>query len=242
MRIIIIIVFIQLKLIFVFRADNIDTRSALDAIRELITTTNIYVRDNRSRLNCLLLRKIAKNITDLLHIFGVITGLRGGIGFPISGFESNGGAFNNHESIVMPFVESTAKFRNLVREQAKLLKAFDILKLCDELRDDVLPNLGVRLEDKDDGSFAVKLVDRETLIREREAKQSLEAERAAEKDRKRKALAEAAAAKEAQRRINPKDMFLNETDKYSAFGEDVSIDFLSQFKIVYRRRKKETIR
>ncbi|XP_064542513.1 cysteine--tRNA ligase, cytoplasmic [Drosophila montana] len=200
--------------------DNIDTRSALDAVRELVSTTNIYIRDNKTRLNHLLLRKIATYITDLLHIFGAIAGPRGGIGFPLSGAESNNSEINDHESVVMPYVQSVAEFRNLVREQAKVLKAFDILKLCDDLRDDVLPNLGVRLEDKDGGKFAVKLVDRDMLLREREAKQAAEAERAAEKERKKQAMAEAAAAKESQRRIDPKKMFLSETEKYSAFGED----------------------
>ncbi|EDW61126.1 cysteine--tRNA ligase, cytoplasmic [Drosophila virilis] len=200
--------------------DNIDTRSALDSVRELVSTTNIYIRDNKTRLNHLLLRKVATYITDLLHIFGAISGPRGGIGFPLTGTESNNSEINDHESVVMPYVQSVAEFRNFVREQAKVLKAFDILKLCDDLRDDVLPNLGVRLEDKDGGKFAVKLVDRDMLLREREAKQAAEAERAAEKERKKQALAEAAAAKESQRRIDPKKMFLSETEKYSAFGED----------------------
>lgn len=168
-----------------------------------------------------MLRKIAVYVTELLHIFGAIAGPRGGIGFPLGGAKSKS-ATDDHEAVVMPYVQSVAEFRNLVREQAKALKAFDILKLCDDLRDDVLPNLGVRLEDKDDGKYAVKLVDRDMLLREREAKQAAEAERALEKERKKQALAEAAAAKEAQRRVNPKEMFLNETEKYSAFGEDVS--------------------
>jgi len=33
--------------------------------------------------------------------------------------------------------------------------AHEILKLCDEVRDDVLPNLGVRLEDHDGMSVGV---------------------------------------------------------------------------------------
>jgi len=81
----------------------------------------------------------------------------------------------------------------------------------------------VRLEDKDGGKYAVKLVDRDSLLREREAKLAAEAEKAAEKERKKQAAAEAAAAKEAQRRVNPKEMFLCETEKYSAFDENVSI-------------------
>ena len=44
----------------------------------------------------------------------------------------------------------------------------DILKLCDALRDEILPDLGVRLEDREDGAAVVKLVDKETILRERE--------------------------------------------------------------------------
>lgn len=65
--------------------DNVDTRSVLDALRELVTQSNIYVRDNSGTktLNGLLLKRIALYITDILHIFGAIHGPRGGIGFPI---------------------------------------------------------------------------------------------------------------------------------------------------------------
>ena len=46
----------------------------------------------------------------------------------------------------------------------------DILNLCDALRDDVLPNLGVRLEDHEGQSASIKLVDKETLLKERQEK------------------------------------------------------------------------
>lgn len=42
-----------------------------------------------------------------------------------------------------------AEFRSDVRKSAKELKANEILKLCDALRDDILPELGVRLEDQE---------------------------------------------------------------------------------------------
>lgn len=44
--------------------------------------------------------------------------------------------------------------------------------MCDEVRDDVLPELGVRLEDHDTGTV-VKLVDRDELLREREEKKKV---------------------------------------------------------------------
>lgn len=64
--------------------DNIDTRTALEIIRELVSQCNVYMRDNKKSVNSILLIKIAQYITELLHIFGAISGLRGGIGFPIS--------------------------------------------------------------------------------------------------------------------------------------------------------------
>lgn len=68
---------------------------------------------------------------------------------------------------------------------------------------------------------AVKLVDRETLLKEREAKKAVDAEKSAEKERKRLEAISAQAVKDAQRKIDPKEMFLAETEKYSAFDENV---------------------
>ena len=51
-------------------------------------------------------------------------------------------------------------YRDNVRKSAREIKATDILKECDHLRDDVLPNLGVRLEDKENEPTVIKLVDR----------------------------------------------------------------------------------
>lgn len=72
--------------------DNIDTRTTLDLIRDLVGQCNIYIRDHSSdgKLNVLLLKRVATYITDLLHIYGVITGLRGGIGFPVETGSGNG--------------------------------------------------------------------------------------------------------------------------------------------------------
>ena len=159
--------------------DNIDTRSALNVVRELVTACNIYIRDNaKTGLNKLLLRRIGEYVTDLLHIFGAIEGPRGGLGFPL---RCSGGGQQNTEELVMPIVKTMADFRGAVREQARQLKAVKILELCDELRDEQLPNLGVRLEDKEGGPSAIKLMSKEALLKEREQKKAQEAEKAAKK-------------------------------------------------------------
>lgn len=70
--------------------DNIDTRTVLDIVRDLVGLCNIYIRDHSasSSLNILLLKRIAAYVTDILHIFGAINGPRGGIGFPIDSGKS----------------------------------------------------------------------------------------------------------------------------------------------------------
>lgn len=201
--------------------DNVDTRTALDAVRDLVANCNIYIRDHAKTdaFDGLLLRRIAAYITDLLHIFGAIEGPRGGIGFPVEG------ASNDLEQTVMPYLSALAEFRDSIREVARNQKSTDILKICDAFRDDVLPNLGVRLEDRENASSSIKLVSRETLLKEREAKKLVEAQKAELKEKKRQEAAAAASALEAQKKINPREMFLHETDKYSAFDEKVCLFF-----------------
>lgn len=70
--------------------DNVDTRTVLDVIRDLVGHCNVYIRDHTANntLNILLLKRIAAYITDILHVFGVISGPRGGIGFPVDSGKS----------------------------------------------------------------------------------------------------------------------------------------------------------
>nr|XP_018898966.1 PREDICTED: cysteine--tRNA ligase, cytoplasmic isoform X1 [Bemisia tabaci] len=196
--------------------DNIDTRSSLDALRECITSCNIYCRDSGSKLNVTLLHQIALYITKMMKIFGTITS-DNQIGFPLASNSTCNPS--NVEEIAMPYLMILSQFRDDVRTIGKHLKASEILQLCDKLRDDILPNVGVRLEDIEGRPSAVKLVDKETLLQEKEAKKAEEAKRAAEKAEKQAKLAAAQALKDAQRKIPPSELFKSETDKYSQFDE-----------------------
>lgn len=49
----------------------------------------------------------------------------------------------------MPYLNIIAEFRETVRNLARDLKAVNILQECDQLRDVVLPDVGVRLEDRE---------------------------------------------------------------------------------------------
>lgn len=213
--------------------DNIDTKSSLDAIRELIGHSNVYIRDNQKDVNVQLLEEIAIFVTDLLQVFGAIQGPKQSIGFPAGG----SGAVNKEE-ILMPYLSALADFRKAVRESAREVKATAILQLCDELRDEILPNLGVRLEDKE-GYSVVKLVDRETLMRERDEKQRREEQKKAEQLAKLELQRQKEKEKLEQMKINPLDMFKSQTDKYSAFDETGMPTFDHEGKEVSKGQQKK---
>lgn len=227
--------------------DNVDTRTALDNIRILVTTANSYIAKKRgeSTMNCLLLKNIAKYVTKIMRVFGAIVGGNAdGIGFPVgSGAESI-----DLEETVMPYLTAFADFREGVRKIAREHKVSGVLKMCDEVRDDVLPELGVRLEDHDTGTV-VKLVDKEQLLKEKEEKKRIEEEKRKKKEEAARKKAEQEAAKAAKSKISPTEMFLSETDKYSQFddkgfptktasGEDLSKGQIKKLKKLYDAQEK----
>lgn len=123
----------------------------------------------------------------------------------------------------MPYLTILSEFRHNIRIHARNLKATDILKECDVLRDEILPNVGVRLEDKEGQPSAVKLVCKEVLLKEKEAKKQAELERQQEKERKKAELVAIQAAKDAIKKIPPTEMFKSESNKYSEFDENVCL-------------------
>ncbi|KAI0208122.1 Cysteine--tRNA ligase, cytoplasmic [Lamellibrachia satsuma] len=198
--------------------DSVDTRAALDAMRELVSSSNVYIDSHRKSgiaTNRLLLQRIATYVTKMLRTFGAIKGDET-IGFAQA--VSQGG--NNVEELVMPYLSAFAKFRDDVRQVARQQKVGDILKVCDEVRDDVLPNIGVRLEDHEGQETVIKLVDREILLKEREEKLRQEELKRLEKEKKKAEKESQQAAKDAQKKIAPSELFRLQTDKFSQFDEN----------------------
>ncbi|XP_024884436.1 cysteine--tRNA ligase, cytoplasmic-like [Temnothorax curvispinosus] len=195
--------------------DNIDTRTVLELIRELVANCNVYMNQSKNP-NTILLKRIAMYITDMFIIFGAIPSSYDSIGFPID----DEAVSKNVEETVQPYdiLDILNNFREEVRKCAKTLKANDILQECDRLRDEILPNVGVRLEDSNEGP-KIKLVNKKELLKEKEIKEKLEHEKILEKEKRKTEAAAVAAVKEAQKRISPNDMFRLEKDKYSQFDD-----------------------
>ncbi|XP_072375053.1 cysteine--tRNA ligase, cytoplasmic isoform X1 [Scyliorhinus torazame] len=198
--------------------DNIDTRTVMEELRSLVSQCNTYIaakKSNKQLPNRILLKTIAVYLTEMLKIFGAIEGEEP-IGFPVGGGSQN----LNVEATVMPYLKVLSDFRENVRQIAREKKVSEVLQLCDGLRDDVLPELGVRFEDHEGLPTVVKLVDRETLLREREEKKKIEEEKRRKKEEAAQKKREQEAAKLAKLKIPPSELFRLEKDKYSKFDEN----------------------
>ncbi|CAF2977534.1 unnamed protein product [Rotaria socialis] len=193
--------------------DSIDTPTVMENIRQLITTTNIYMNRTNATVNRLLLRNIAAYITGLIDIFGLNSSVPStdDIGFTRS-TEQQASAVNV-EDIAMPYVEQFALFRDAVRTQAIEVKNKEILALCDHVRNEVLPELGVRLEDRTGTNKAtIKFCDPEVLRREREQALLVEKSKQEEKERRKLEQQLAKEAKEAKKKTSKEKKNTNSKD------------------------------
>ncbi|KAJ8406500.1 hypothetical protein AAFF_G00300740 [Aldrovandia affinis] len=197
--------------------DNIDTRTALEEMRSLVGQSNTYIAGRKSAKlapNRMLLEGIALYLTDMLKTFGAIEGTES-VGFPVGG----DGQDADLESTVMPYLKVMSDFREGVRKIAREQKVTEVLQLCDEVRDDTLPELGVRLEDHEGLPTVVKLVDRETLLKEKEEKRKVEEEKRKKKEEALKKKQDQERARLAKMKVHPSEMFRAEADRYSSFDE-----------------------
>jgi len=220
--------------------DSVDTPEVMKELSSLISIVNSYLNENNSTVaNYLLVREIAIYCTNLLRIFGVFEGSEASIGF-----QSSSGVLNLEET-VMPYLNVFSKFRDDIRAEARTNKQTAILQLCDDIRDNTLPELGVRLEDRTNDKTVVKFCDKETLLKEREQKLMIaEAKRLRDLE-----LKEAQRLKEAKMAVPPWELFIKETDKYSNFdekgfpvldqeGKELSKSAIKKLEKTYEQQKK----
>ena len=127
------------------------------------------------------------------------------------------------ERLTLPYIRATSRVRDELRRQVGSFSVDlkkQVLSLTDRIRDEDLTNLGVYLDDRPDGQPSlVKFVPAAELIAEREKKAAAAAEKAQQKEEARKAREREAEEKAAKARVNPRDMFRDES-KYSAWDEE----------------------
>lgn len=157
--------------------NNFDTPSALSQLMGLVSFTNQYLLRSSDRPSGTILRKVARYITRLFQVFGVVDGTDA-MGFTSGGLaggedESQKGSMTGGaEQRLVKVVDALVEFRDAVRDtarEAKVLPSF--LPACDRMRDERLIDVGIRLEDTPNGPTTWKYDDPAALRREREERQ-----------------------------------------------------------------------
>lgn len=203
-------------------ADNFDTPGALLEVQNLIRSTNAYLGTQGGESNGALLESIGRYVTKMFRVFGLSSEGVGEIGYGDDG----AGDGQSRESVVGPVLDAFCEFRDSVRKTARTEKSEgtrEILSLSDKVRDNVLPPLGVRLEDRGVGQASVwKLEDAATLVMELERKREAEQKRREEIARQKAAKAAKLAQDLENGRLAPELMFKEGKEyvgKYSAFDD-----------------------
>ena len=203
--------------------DDFDTPRAISALLELVRESNRYAEgggggDVAATVSTAVVSTVARYVTSILKVFGLVPDASE-IGFPLDGGGVGGGGgadSGSKEQVLAPLLDVLTKFRESVRLAAISGDTKAVLAAADALRDDVLPDLGVRMEDKGSGADVVtvwKLDDPDVLRKERalkeEAKQAKEAQKAEAARKQRE--------KEEKAKVPPIEMFLGMNDLYSVF-------------------------
>jgi len=127
--------------------DNFDTPAATGALLELVRRTQEYLRACEAASDVVrgqLLSRVGRYVSRILGVFGLTEGADGA-DFALTAEGSGSGAAK--EEALAPVLDAVANFRKQVRERARETKDTEMLRMCDKLRDDTLPPLGVMLED-----------------------------------------------------------------------------------------------
>ena len=205
--------------------DNINTSNVISSLLALIKEFNTYVasveKDANHTLRPFLVESLAKYVTYILNCMGISGEANAPLGFTDietgsegergDGAVSTSAAANNDtkEEILGPTLDALTSFRDEIRRLAKGedLSPSTILGLCDQLRDVVLPKIGVKLDDKPDGNALWKLyapgeLEKERRREEEEKERKLLAKQKLAEEKKRKEE-----EKERKAKVAPREMF-----------------------------------
>lgn len=201
-------------------ADDFDTPRAIQHLIELMKECNKYVEESGASLVGAILISVAKYITFILGVFGLVPDHD--IGFPLGDGSAGAEAAGGKEAMLTPYLDTLAQFRMAVRTAAMRGDVRAVLEAADLLRDITLPDLGVRMEDKGSGAETVtvwKLDDPEKMKLERAQKEAARQE----KIRLKEEAAQRQREKDEKAKVPPELLFRHLTSEYSRFDEATGI-------------------
>lgn len=115
--------------------NNFNTPLSMIAIMKLISYTNEYMNEES---NIFLIKSVVNYISKMLKIFGI-------------NFDTQ---FDS-QIVDSQFLETWCDFRTNIRKEAIKSKNQNILKMCDEIRDEKMPKFGIKIEDNGKVKFKI---------------------------------------------------------------------------------------
>uniref|UniRef100_A0AAF5PVU1 Uncharacterized protein n=2 Tax=Wuchereria bancrofti TaxID=6293 RepID=A0AAF5PVU1_WUCBA len=132
--------------------NTIDIKIIAEKLCQIIDLGEEYINemeDENKIPNCLLLRNIAAYMTQLLKVFGTTSKDIDNV-FSADFSEiaiCNPSSSTSAHELIMPYVSALTVFRETISELAQQRNVNDIIKECDRIRDKVLPELGIILNE-----------------------------------------------------------------------------------------------
>ncbi len=154
--------------------DNFNYPQVMHEIFTLISHVNKYLASSESSKvapKMLILRRIAQYIEKMMKIFGVTQDTEAHF---MESYTKNIGTTDTvfAEKVIDAFSIFRDELREIARNTEPTAMKGKIMERCDHVRDDVLPLLGIRLEDKTTGHAVWKLDNPEELRRQRAEKKA----------------------------------------------------------------------
>lgn len=162
--------------------DNFKTYQVIQSLVDLVSECNKYLAaaTDKEPPKHFVIQTAALYVTKMLRLFGVVNGT------DAIGFGDTSSSGSSGEDAVAPFVDALVQFRDGVRDATKQKSntpqesSAALLAQCDHVRDVVLAQLGVRVEDSTDSSVW-KMDDPAVIAKEIADKKRQQAEAAAKK-------------------------------------------------------------
>lgn len=129
---------------------DFNTPKTLEILKDLIRQTHKYEQFGANKIDSNVLLRVTIFVTKMFETFGFTDD---SIGY--------GRTITNDTSAKL--MDTFTKFRKDIRNLARKTNHLEILEKCDDIRDNILPNIGIRLEDLPDGNGIWKFDDYENI-------------------------------------------------------------------------------
>ena len=201
--------------------DNFNTPLAMHTLSDIVQRANVYMLNSTFSLAAV--KEIARWVTRIINIFGLDPTPYSGEKI---GWNEATAKTEDKEELLMPYLRVLSSFRDKIRNLAigekEGVSPQELLAVCDVLRNNDLPPLGVSLDDRNSAVALVKLVPPEELLAQRAEKERKDAEKEANRLALRKEREEMERKKLEASKISPFEMFkpphLDEFEEWDADG------------------------